>query len=151
MREVENDDYAVALVEFESGARGVFEVARTLIGRHCDLGFEVHGSKGAASWSFQRMNELELYLPSVGGEDVGYRTVFAGSRHGDFGRFEPDTAIGMGYGQLKVSEAHSFLASIVDGRQRQPGMAEAERTARVIEAMIASSATGAWREVAAGA
>jgi predicted dehydrogenase len=44
MRAVENDDYAVALIRFESGARGVLEVGRTMVGRHCDLGFELHGT-----------------------------------------------------------------------------------------------------------
>ncbi|MBS1679742.1 MAG: Gfo/Idh/MocA family oxidoreductase [Actinobacteria bacterium] len=147
MRAVENDDYAVSLVHFENGARGVFEVCRTMVGRHCDLGFELHGTEGALGWSFQRMNELELYLPSQEGEDVGYRTVFAGPQHGDHGRFEPDTGVGLGYSQLKVSEANGFLASITDGKQRRPGIAEALASARVVDAMLRSAESGSWTSV----
>ena len=149
MRAVENEDYAVAMVRFDNGARGVLEVARTMVGRHCDLGFELHGTEGALGWSFQRMNELELYLPSVEDEDVGYRTVFAGPQHGDHGRFEPDTGVGIGYSQLKVSEAASFLGGIASGEQLAPGIAEAYAASRVIDAMIRSAESGSWTDVAA--
>jgi predicted dehydrogenase len=147
LREVENEDYAVAMIRFENGARGVLEVCRTMVGRHCDLGFELHGTEGALGWSFQRMNELQLYLPPVADQDVGYRTVFAGPQHGDHGRFEPDTGVGIGYSQLKVSEANAFLAAIASGEQRSPGIAEALAGAGVIDAMLRSAASGSWEDV----
>jgi predicted dehydrogenase len=48
---------------------------------------------------------------------------------------------------LKVIEAQSFLESVLDGRQRAPGVAEALAVARVLDAMARSCETAAWEEV----
>jgi predicted dehydrogenase len=103
------------------------------------MGFEVHGARGALAWDFQRMNELQLHLPNATG-DVGWTTVFAGPRHGDFARFQPDAAVAMGYDDLKVCEARLFLDSVVDGVQRNPGAGDALAVARVLAALRRSAA-----------
>jgi predicted dehydrogenase len=147
MRRVENDDYAASLVRFENGATGTLEVSRTLVGRPCDFSFDLYGSDGAVSWSFQRMNELDLCVAGNRDGDVGYKTIVAGPGHGEYSRFEPGAGNGMGYSQLKVCEANSFLSSIADGRQGQPGLSEAETAGAVIDAMLRSSESGAWVRV----
>jgi hypothetical protein len=53
----------------------------------------------------------------------------------------------MGYDDLKVIEAALFLESVVDGEQREPGVAEALAAARVIAAMERSASSGAWETV----
>lgn len=132
---VENEDAVVSIVRFSSGAMGTLEVSRTAVGHHCSMAFEVYGTRGALAWEFQRMNELQLYLPGLSSGDIGFTTVFAGPRHGSFGRFQPDTAVSMGYDDLKVAEAYLFLNSIVDGVQRAPGVEEARAVAEVLAAM----------------
>ncbi len=143
---VENEDYTAALVRFVGGARGTLEASRVAVGPHARYSVEVHGSRGALAWDFQRLNELRLSLPG-GPLGSGYATVFAGPGHGDFARFQPSMGIGMGYDDLKVVEAHGFLASVADGRQRQPGVAEARAMAEVLAAMERSFDSGAWEPV----
>ena len=46
---VTNEDYAAALVVFESGARGTFEASRTLVGPESQMAFDVYGTGGARS------------------------------------------------------------------------------------------------------
>ena len=63
--DVENDDYAGALVRFAAdspgaGAVGTLEASRVIVGPQCGLGFEIYGTEGSASWNFERMNELQL-------------------------------------------------------------------------------------------
>jgi predicted dehydrogenase len=50
----------------------------------------------------------------------------------------------MGYDDLRVLEARSFLAAVRDGRQGEPGVEEMLRTAHVLAAIERSSESGAW-------
>jgi predicted dehydrogenase len=150
MGTVENEDYAGSLVRFENGARGTLENSRTCVGPHVRNSFEVNGTRGALSWNFQRLNELELYRTDSTG-DRGYRTVFAAPSMGDFGRFQPGAGISMGYDDLKVTEACKFLTSIAQDRQLEPGMREIVSAMRVVDAMDRSCESGNWEAVSAAA
>lgn len=148
MGSVENEDYVSCIVRFENGARGTLENSRTSIGPHVRNSFEVNGSRGALSWNFQRLNELELFRPDSTG-DEGYRTIFAAPGMGDFERFQPGAGISMGYDDLKVTEAYHFLSSIVEDRQREPGIEQVVSAMRVVDAMDHSCDSGNWEAVSA--
>jgi predicted dehydrogenase len=62
MGAVENEDYTAALLRFRGGALGILESSRVSIGEQCSYGIDVHGSRGALSWDFRRMGELQLCL-----------------------------------------------------------------------------------------
>jgi predicted dehydrogenase len=144
--DVGNEDYALALVRFESGLVGSLEASRVCVGKHAETGFELHGTQGSLAWDFRRMNELEAYLPLPTG-DAGSATVSMGPRHPHYAHFQPGPAIAMGYDDLKTIEAHLFLESIADGVEREPGVREMLEVARVLEAMEASAASGGWAAV----
>lgn len=144
--EVENEDAVTSLVEFADGVRGSLEATRVLVGRHVEMSFEVHGTKGALRWDFQRMNELEVYLPLVNG-DEGFATVFMKPGHPEYAHFQPGPALPFSFDDLKVIEAHLFLESVLDGRQRAPGVREMLQAAKVIDAMARSSDSGRWEDV----
>jgi predicted dehydrogenase len=147
---VENEDYVSSLVRFENGARGTFEASRACVGPHVRMSFEVNGTRGALSWNFQRLNELELYRTNGSG-DQGYKTVYAAPGMGDFARFQPGPGISMGYGDLKVVESERFLSSIADGHQRAASIHQIASTMRVVEAMDRSCGSGRWEKVEAPA
>jgi len=144
--DVENEDWAAALVEFASGVKGTIEVSRVIVGAEARYVFEVNGTEGAVAWDFERMNELQVYGPLATG-DHGYARVLTGPSHPEFVRFQPGQGIPMGYDDLKVIEAHLFLESIADGVQREPGVREIEAAARVIDAMVRSADSGRWEDV----
>lgn len=143
---VENEDAVSSLVEFASGVRGSLEATRVLVGRHVEMSFEVHGTAGALRWNFQRMNELETYLPLSSG-DEGSATVYMGPQHPDYIHFQPGPALAMSFDDLKVIEAHLFLQSVIDGEQREPGVREMLQAATAIDAMLRSVESGRWEEV----
>jgi predicted dehydrogenase len=143
---VENEDWVAALVELSGGLCATLETSRVAVGPEARYRFEVNGSDGAMMWNFERMNELELFLPLPTG-DRGYTTVIMGPEHPEFARFQPGAGIPMGYGDLKVIEAHLFLESVVDGVQREPGVLEMASTARVVAAMVRSFESEAWESV----
>src|ERR671916_508728 len=145
MGTVENEDYASSLVRFENGARGTMENSRTCVGPHVRMSFEVNGTRGALSWDFQRLNELQLYRTD--GVDLGYKTVHAAPSMGDFANFQPGVGIPMGYDDLKVAEAERFLSSIAEGRDRAASIHDIVSTMRVVDAMDRSCETGSWERV----
>lgn len=144
---VENEDYVSALVQFANGAQGSFETCRAIFGPKCEMSFEVNGTKGALKWNFERLNELELYLPNEDAASEGYTTLLGGPRFPLHGRFNPGDGIGIGYEDLKCIEAYQFLQSIVDGRQREPSFASALRLATVQTAMMHSWQSGQWETI----
>jgi predicted dehydrogenase len=144
---VENEDTALSLVRFESGVAGTIESSRVTVGPQARYAFEVHGEHGAVAWDFERMNELQVYLPLENG-DSGYSRVLMGPEHPGFVHFQPGSGLPMGYDDLKVIEALLLLESIADGVQRQPGVREALATARVLAAMERSAESGGWEAVA---
>jgi len=146
--EVDNEDWASALVEFDGGMVGTLETSRVIVGPHVRLRFEVHGTRGALGWELERMNELERYQLADGGGDEGYARVFAGPRHPGFAAFQPGAGIPMGYDDLRVLEAASFLAAVRDGEQRGPGLDEMLACAHVLGAIERSAASGVWEDVA---
>ena len=143
---VENEDVLWSIVRFERGVAGTIESSRVAVGPQARYAFEVHGSDGAVAWDFERMNELLVYRASDAG-DAGYARVLMGPQHPPFGHFQPGPGLPMGYDDLKVIEAASFLESVVDGVQREPGVREALAAAAVIAAMHRSAASGAWEQV----
>jgi predicted dehydrogenase len=157
--EVENDDYAAALVRFgtgssgtgssgagTAGAVGTLEASRVIVGPECSLGFEIYGTDGSATWNFEQMNELRLCL-GRGRPDRGYTTVLGNSALGDYGRFQPGPGHSMSYDDLKVIEARKFLVAVYGGERRNSTIDEALADAEVIAAAAASARDGAWHKV----
>ena len=144
---VGNEDYVGALVEFANGARGTFEASRTIFGPKNQFAFEVNGTAGAMNWDFERMNELQLYLPGQGGRHDGYLRLLGGDQYPCHGRFNPGEGSGLGYEDMKVIEAWQFLKSVASGRQAAPGFREALDVAGAHAAMARSWESGAWEDL----
>jgi predicted dehydrogenase len=140
---VENEDYVCCLLRFASGARGVLEACRVSVGEQNNYGFEIHGTKGAVFWDFRRMGELGISLGSDY-QDQAVSTVFMGPGHGDYAAFQPGSANGMGFDDLKVIEARTFLRSIAEGTACGATLDDAVRSAAALDAMLASAERGAW-------
>ena len=151
MGEVENDDYAAALVRFAAGPRtagavGTMEASRVIVGPQCGLGFEIYGTDGSVIWNFEQMNELRLCLGRSGPRH-GYTTVLGNSGFGDYGHFQPGPGHSMSYDDLKVIEAKKFLVAVGGGEQRNSTIEDAQADAEVISAMAASARDGGWHAV----
>ena len=144
---VSNEDYAGALVQFANGAQGSFEVDRIISASKCQMAFEVHGTKGAIRWDFERMNEMDLYLPGETPENDGFVTLASAPEYPSHARFNPGPALSLGYDDLKAIEASVFLESIAAGIQGEPGFAEALAVARVQDAVMRSWESERWESV----
>lgn len=140
---VENDDYASCLVRFSSGARGVLEASRVAVGEQNGYGFAIHGTRGAIFWDFRRMGELGISR-GTDYQDQPVSTVYVGPGQGEYGAFQPGSATSMSFDDLKVIEAHGFVQSIAAKTSFGPTLADAVRSAVVLDAMTRSAETAAW-------
>jgi predicted dehydrogenase len=147
MGPVENEDYVSSQLRLTSGARVVLEASRIAVGEQNNYGFEVHGTRGAVSWDYRRMNELGVSLGTAY-QDQSVTTVYVGPGHGEYAAFQPGSANAMGYDDLKVIEAYYFLRSVAEGTPYGTTLEDAVRSAAVLDAMTRSVETGTWVTVA---
>lgn len=143
---VTNEDYVGALVEFENGARGTLEADRSIFGPQSDMAFELNGNKGAASWTHEQLNSLQLYLPQEQPVD-GFIEVLAGDWLPHQGNIVPGNGNSLGYEDLKLIELYEFLRAVCAGSDFSPDIEEAARVAEVQAAMARSWESGAWEEI----
>jgi predicted dehydrogenase len=146
MGAVTNEDYVGALVEFENGVRGTLEADRSIFGPQSSMAFEVNGSKGAAAWDHERLNQLRLYLPDEQPTD-GFIEVLAGDAFPNQGNIVPGGGNSLGFEDMKLIEAIEFLRSVEAGRQHHPSFTDALANASVAAAMARSWSSGRWEDV----
>jgi predicted dehydrogenase len=150
---VTNEDDATVSVVFASGVRGVLDASRVIFGPKCEFGFEVYGTRGAVRWNFERMNELEVYLPDTEGDPArvaardGFVRLTSSPDHAPHGRFNPAAATGLGYDDLKVIEAGAFLNRVATGVGPGPTVDDAVAAARLAAAAERASKHGGWEDL----
>ncbi|MEK6720032.1 MAG: Gfo/Idh/MocA family oxidoreductase [Chloroflexota bacterium] len=143
---VTNEDYVGALIEFASGARGTLETDRSIFGPQSSMAFELNGSKGAASWDHEKLNQLQLYLPEEQPTN-GFLEVLAGDAFRNQGNIVPGAGNSLGYEDLKLIEAFEFLSSVVANRPHSPNFSDALANASVAAAMVRSWSSQRWEDV----
>jgi predicted dehydrogenase len=143
---VTNEDYAAMLCVFTNGARGSFEVCRSMVGPESRNSFEVYGTKGSIAWNFEKMNELQVYLAGEH-KNTGFTTVYGGDRFPHHGNFVPGSANGIGFEDLVCIEDHEFLESVANKRQHRPGFADALQYVNVQDALLRSWKSERWETV----
>lgn len=143
---VTNEDYVGALVEFANGARGTLEADRSIFGPQSSMAFELNGSRGAASWDHEKLNQLKLYLAEEQPND-GFIEVLAGDVFPRQGNIVPGGGNSLGYEDMKIIEALEFLTAVKEGRPFHPGFDDALAVAEVLDAMVRSWSSERWEPV----
>ena len=142
---VTNEDYFGAFCEFENGAIGTFETSRSIIGPESQNAFDVYGTKGAANWNLETMNEMGLFL--VSDQARGYTTVRGGDRYPNHGAFVPGDANSIGFEDLVAIEDYEYLTAVAAGTKHSASFAEAVDYVSVQAALLRSTETGQWEDV----
>ncbi|QFS83043.1 Gfo/Idh/MocA family protein [Roseivivax sp. THAF197b] len=134
-RAVENEDSALALLRFASGAQGSFATSRVARGRKCRLQWEVHGSDGSIVFDQENMNELWVHRTG----DAGFTRHLTGPEQPEFAAFCPAPGHNFGFNEQKVVEARDLLAAIAGGPNVGPDFEAGLQIERIIHAMAASN------------
>ncbi|WP_439562831.1 Gfo/Idh/MocA family protein [Roseinatronobacter sp.] len=134
-RQVENEDSALALIRFASGAQGSFATSRVARGRKCRLHWEVQGSGGTLVFDQENMNELWVHRAG----DAGFTRHLTGPDQPDFAAFCPAPGHNFGFNEQKVIEARDLIRAIGGGPPCGPDFAQGLGIERIIHAMARSN------------
>src|SRR5450759_4551046 len=141
------DDASSALVRFESGARGVFEMARTAVRRPCDFTVEVNGETGTLVFEYARLNEL-MYGEGADSPGLyGMRRIRAEHETHPYARHWWPIGQGVGYGSSFVNHLGDLLERWPAGPW-EPDFKQGAAVQAVCEAIERAAAERRWVEVA---
>lgn len=145
--EVDVDDEVMTMLKFADGAVGSVEATRNAYGRNNFITLEIHGTEGSIHFNYERRDELQVCFASDGSDRRGFRTVYTGPAHPYGDALWPIPALGIGYGETKIIEAHDFIKAIVEGGTVSPNFADGYQIALIEDAIAASAASGSWVDV----
>jgi predicted dehydrogenase len=143
MVDVTVDDQTEILADFDNGASGTILASWAGTGHKCDLGFEVIGSRGSVSFSWQRSNELHFFDGTEPEDRQGFRTILVGPAHPGADGIHTVAAQGLGYTDAFAIAARNTLRNLAAGTVLSgPTFIDGLRVAEVTDAVIAAAASG---------
>ena len=146
-RPVTVDDTTRVFLRFENGATGSIEANWVATGRKMQHDFEVWGTRGALSFSQERLNELHWYSVDDRPGRQGFRRIEAGPDHPPYGKLCVAPAHQLGFNDLKAIEVAGFVRAIAGEIEEPFGFRAGLRIQTLVETIARSSAEGRWLEV----
>jgi predicted dehydrogenase len=141
------DDASSALMRFDSGARGVLEMARTAVRRPCDFTVEVNGETGTLVFEYARLNEL-LYGEGADSPGLyGMRRIRAEHETHPYARNWWPIGQGVGYGSSFVNHLGDLLERWPAGPW-EPDFKQGAAVQAICEAIERAAAERRWVDVA---
>lgn len=145
-RAVTVDEASSALATFESGAKGVFEMARTAVRRPCDFDIEINGDKGTLRFDYARLNELLYGQGDDRPEVYGMRRIRAEHETHPYATSWWPIGQGVGYGASFVNHLGDLLERWPDGPW-EPDFAQGAAVSAACEAIERSANERRWISV----
>jgi predicted dehydrogenase len=140
------DDVATVLFRFPGG-QGHLETSRVSNGIRFDIGYDLVGSKGTLRYSYDRINDLQLYTETGPVELRGFKRIQMGPSDPRFAALHPVAGLGLGYNDFKAIEAREMISAVAEGRPASPDFAFGCRVQRVVEACQRSDREHGWVKV----
>jgi predicted dehydrogenase len=141
------DEASSALVRFDSGARGVFEMARTAVRRPCDFTIEINGESGTLVFEYARLNELRYGEGADSPGLYGMRRIRAEHETHPYARNWWPIGQGVGYGSSFVNHLGDLLERWPKGPW-EPDFKQGVAVQAVCEAIERAALERRWVEVA---
>lgn len=141
---VDVDDATAFLARFANGAIGTFEASRFAGGHKNGLRIEINGSKGSFMFNFEDMNELWYLNLEEDQAEQGFKRILATENvHPYVSAWWPAGHI-IGYEHTFVNMIADLLNAVAARKQVMPDFADALKTQRVLDAVLASAEQRCW-------
>jgi len=147
MGKVETEDYIAFTASYKNGSVGQLSSSRVATGRKNYLAIEIQGTLGTATFSLERLNEVNVYFHNDASIDRGFRNVLLGPDHGDFGAFQPATGINISFSDQKVIEVATVLNAFTNGKDYACNFEFGAKIDTCIEAILKSAQSHQWEQV----
>ena len=147
-RTVDTDDSVHMLATFANGCTGIFDTSRVAHGRKFEFSYDIVGRAGSIRWTYDRLNELQVYSASDPVDRSGFKRIETGPSHPYYGAFFPIANIGMGYNEIKAIEVRELVRAVTgEAVELWPDFSVAHRIQRYCDATILSDAERRWVDV----
>ena len=144
---VDVEDEVLSLLRFANGAIGSVEATRNAWGRNNFITLEIHGTEGSIAFNYENRDELQVCFKSDEGDRRGFRTIYTGPNHPNGNALWPIPALGIGYGETKIIEAHDLFTAIAGGEPVRPDFGDGYQVALIDDAILRSAESGQWVQV----
>jgi predicted dehydrogenase len=141
------DEASAALLRFDSGARGVLEVARTAVRRPCDFTIEINGDAGTLVFDYARLNELRYGEGADSAALYGMRTIRAEHQSHPYASDWWPIGQGVGYGSSFVNHLGDQLSRWPEGPW-DPDFSQGAAVQAVCETIERAAAERRWVSLA---
>lgn len=146
--EITNPDGSNILCTFANGARGLVDFSRVATGRKFMQTYEVYGTKGSLSYTYDEVNRLRFYTNDDKVGRRGYREIDVGPEHETFRAFLPLPNFALGYNESKIIEVAEVVRSIVSNQPMWPTFETGHHICQIVDACMESSAQKRWVDIA---
>lgn len=146
--EVTNPDGTNILCRFANGARGLIDFSRVATGRKFMQTYEVYGTRGSLSYTYDEVNRLRFYTNDDAIGRRGFREIDVGPENETFRAFLPLPNFSLGYNESKIIEVAEVIRSITTGQQMWPTFETGHHICQIVDACMESSRLGAWVSIA---
>lgn len=141
------EDASFMLVEFDNGALGSFEASRFAPGRKNYNYFEIYGEKGSLLFNLERMNELQYFSADDAELAQGFRTILVTEPdHPYLAAWWPPGHI-IGYEHEFTHAVVDFIHAVEGGEAIRPDFEDGMKAMEVLDAGLASAASGTTVEI----
>ncbi len=145
------DEYGALLLRFAGGASGTFTTCQLAAGRKCAIDLQVYGAKGGLAWSHDRPAELWLGHRQEPNQVLIESPLLQAESTRRYARLPSGHP--MGYMDAVLNLFGDFYQAIAERRagrsadRTPPDFEAGHAEMRVLEAALASRASGAWAAV----
>lgn len=142
--DVTNPDGANILCRFANGARGIVDFSRVATGRKFMQTYEVYGTRGSLSYTYDEVNRLRFYTNDDATGRRGFREIDVGPGNETFRAFLPLPNFALGYNETKIIEVAEVIRSITTGQAMWPTFETGHHICQIVDACMDSARLGQW-------
>ncbi|MDW3225230.1 MAG: Gfo/Idh/MocA family oxidoreductase [Paracoccaceae bacterium] len=145
--DITNPDGSNILCTFANGARGLVDFSRIATGRKFMQTYEIYGTKGSLSYTYDEVNRLRFYSYDDPVGRRGYRAIDVGPEHETYRAFLPLPNFALGYNETKIIEAAEMVRSITSGQPMWPTFETGHHICQIVDACMESSRLKRWIDI----
>ena len=141
------DDACAFLARFNNGSLATFESTRYARGHKALYTLEVNGEHASLAWDLHDLHRLQYFDHKDAGPLRGWRSIHVSDGEHPYMNAWWVPGLQIGYEHTFVHQVYDFIKGIETGKPAQPDFREAQRTGRILDAVLQSAKEQKWVQV----
>jgi predicted dehydrogenase len=141
------DDACAFLARFSNGSLATFESTRYARGHKALYTFEINGEHASIAWDLHDLHRLQFFDHKDEGSLRGWRSIHVTDGDHPYMKQWWVPGLQIGYEHTFVHQVYDFIKGIETGKPAQPDFREAQRTGRILDAVLQSAKDQKWVNV----